>query len=553
MRKRIFRSMLTVIVSLFLLCYGLIFAVLYQHFEKDSISRLQSEATYLAPGIELHGVDYLNKVPLSENRISIIANNGVVLYDSYTKAEDMENHKDREEFIEAMEKGSGQSNRYSSTLSEKTYYYATKLGDGTILRLARTRTSLFSLILSMSSPMLLILVGELALAAYISYKISDDIVSPINHMDLDHPEKTKTYEEFVPIIRRLTQQKRELKEQINLLEEQKIRMDMMTQNMSEGFLMINDQSHILSYNPALLRLLDVDFPVDGEPALIINRNPSFRLGIETALNGENYDATFHYGTRIFQMFASPVHFNSKLLGAVVLLVDISEKADRENLRREFTANVSHELKTPLTGILGTAELLKNNMVKPEDIPHFSDSMYQQAQRMLKLIEDLINLSRIDEGAPASQSEDVDLMLVGREVFNELKSIAEEKNVTLSLDGEHVIINGYPTIVKEIFFNVVENAIKYNVDGGKVEAHIQVEDHPVVTIQDTGIGIPIHLQDRVFERFYRIDASRSDKVRGTGLGLAIVKNGMNLHKGKIELSSAYGKETTVKLHFPTKKI
>ncbi len=553
MRKRIFRSMLTIVVSLFLLCYGLIFMILYQYVEKDSIGRLQSEATYLAPGIEMQGVEYLKKIPLSENRISIVANNGEVLYDSYAKAETMENHKDREEIMEALEKGEGQSERYSSTLSEKTFYYATKLNDGQVLRIARTRASLLTLMLSLSSPMLLILVGELALAAYIAYKISDDIVSPINQMDLDRPEKTKTYEEFVPIIRRLTQQKKELKDQMDLLEEQKIRMDMMTENMSEGFLMIDHQSRVLSYNPALLKLLDIDFPVDGEPALIINRDPSFRLGIETALSGENYNATFSFGTRVFQMFSSPVYFNQKLLGAVVLLVDISEKADRENLRREFTANVSHELKTPLTGILGAAELLKNNMVQPEDVPRFYDNLHQQAQRMIHLIEDLINLSRIDEGAPASQSEDVDLMRIGREVIDEMENVAEEKDITLSLDGDNAQITGYPTIVKEIFVNVIENAIKYNTNGGKVAVYIQDGDHPVVTIEDDGIGIPIHLQDRVFERFYRIDASRSDKVRGSGLGLAIVKNGMNLHKGKIELSSAYGKGTTVKLHFPAKKI
>ncbi|NLN97376.1 MAG: histidine kinase [Eubacteriaceae bacterium] len=553
MRKRIFRSMLTIVVSLFLLCYGLIFMILYQYVEKDSIGRLQSEATYLAPGIEMQGVEYLKKIPLSENRISIVANNGEVLYDSYAKAETMENHKDREEIMEALEKGEGQSERYSSTLSEKTFYYATKLNDGQVLRIARTRASLLTLMLSLSSPMLLILVGELALAAYIAYKISDDIVSPINQMDLDRPEKTKTYEEFVPIIRRLTQQKKELKDQMDLLEEQKIRMDMMTENMSEGFLMIDHQSRVLSYNPALLKLLDIDFPVDGEPALIINRDPSFRLGIETALSGENYNATFSFGTRVFQMFSSPVYFNQKLLGAVVLLVDISEKADRENLRREFTANVSHELKTPLTGILGAAELLKNNMVQPEDVLRFYDNLHQQAQRMIHLIEDLINLSRIDEGAPASQSEDVDLMRIGREVIDEMENVAEEKDITLSLDGDNAQITGYPTIVKEIFVNVIENAIKYNTNGGKVAVYIQDGDHPVVTIEDDGIGIPIHLQDRVFERFYRIDASRSDKVRGSGLGLAIVKNGMNLHKGKIELSSAYGKGTTVKLHFPAKKI
>ena len=427
------------------------------------------------------------------------------------------------------------------------------MNDGQVLRIARTRASLLTLMLSLSSPMLLILVGELALAAYIAYKISDDIVSPINQMDLDRPEKTKTYEEFVPIIRRLTQQKKELKDQMDLLEEQKIRMDMMTENMSEGFLMIDHQSRVLSYNPALLKLLDIDFPVDGEPALIINRDPSFRLGIETALSGENYNATFSFGTRVFQMFSSPVYFNQKLLGAVVLLVDISEKADRENLRREFTANVSHELKTPLTGILGAAELLKNNMVQPEDVLRFYDNLHQQAQRMIHLIEDLINLSRIDEGAPASQSEDVDLMRIGREVIDEMENVAEEKDITLSLDGDNAQITGYPTIVKEIFVNVIENAIKYNTNGGKVAVYIQDGDHPVVTIEDDGIGIPIHLQDRVFERFYRIDASRSDKVRGSGLGLAIVKNGMNLHKGKIELSSAYGKGTTVKLHFPAKKI
>ncbi len=553
MRKRIFRSMLTIVVSLFLLCYGLIFMILYQYVEKDSIGRLQSEATYLAPGIEMQGVEYLKKIPLSENRISIVANNGEVLYDSYAKAETMENHKDREEIMEALEKGEGQSERYSSTLSEKTFYYATKLNDGQVLRIARTRASLLTLMLSLSSPMLLILVGELALAAYIAYKISDDIVSPINQMDLDRPEKTKTYEEFVPIIRRLTQQKKELKDQMDLLEEQKIRMDMMTENMSEGFLMIDHQSRVLSYNPALLKLLDIDFPVDGEPALIINRDPSFSLGIETALSGENYNATFSFGTRVFQMFSSPVYFNQKLLGAVVLLVDISEKADRENLRREFTANVSHELKTPLTGILGAAELLKNNMVQPEDVLRFYDNLHQQAQRMIHLIEDLINLSRIDEGAPASQSEDVDLMRIGREVIDEMENVAEEKDITLSLDGDNAQITGYPTIVKEIFVNVIENAIKYNTNGGKVAVYIQDGDHPVVTIEDDGIGIPIHLQDRVFERFYRIDASRSDKVRGSGLGLAIVKNGMNLHKGKIELSSAYGKGTTVKLHFPAKKI
>jgi two-component system phosphate regulon sensor histidine kinase PhoR len=545
--------MLTIVVSLFLLCYGLIFMILYQYVEKDSIGRLQSEATYLAPGIEMQGVEYLKKIPLSENRISIVANNGEVLYDSYAKAETMENHKDREEIMEALEKGEGQSERYSSTLSEKTFYYATKLNDGQVLRIARTRASLLTLMLSLSSPMLLILVGELALAAYIAYKISDDIVSPINQMDLDRPEKTKTYEEFVPIIRRLTQQKKELKDQMDLLEEQKIRMDMMTENMSEGFLMIDHQSRVLSYNPALLKLLDIDFPVDGEPALIINRDPSFRLGIETALSGENYNATFSFGTRVFQMFSSPVYFNQKLLGAVVLLVDISEKADRENLRREFTANVSHELKTPLTGILGAAELLKNNMVQPEDVLRFYDNLHQQAQRMIHLIEDLINLSRIDEGAPASQSEDVDLMRIGREVIDEMENVAEEKDITLSLDGDNAQITGYPTIVKEIFVNVIENAIKYNTNGGKVAVYIQDGDHPVVTIEDDGIGIPIHLQDRVFERFYRIDASRSDKVRGSGLGLAIVKNGMNLHKGKIELSSAYGKGTTVKLHFPAKKI
>lgn len=553
MTKRIFRSILAVSLAVLLASSLLIVGVLHGYFQDSVLADLTIRTAYIAHGIENEGIVYLEEDLPGGCRITLVDTDGTVLYDNREDPAQMENHADREEIHEAAMLGQGRAVRHSDTLSEKTIYYALRLSDGTILRVSDTEYSVWRLVVQAMQPMALVLVLAFVLALVLASRVSRQLVQPINALDLSQPGDQAPYEELAPLLGKIRSQNRQIQKQMLDLKQRQEEFTTITENMSEGFLVIDQETRVLSHNSAALRLLrgSVEGPAP-DTAFALNREAGFRRCVEDALAGRRREELLEKDSSCRQVIASPVEQDGAIAGAVLVVLDVTEKEQRESLRREFTANVSHELKTPLTSILGTAEILQNGLVKPEDVSHFAGNIHREAGRLIGLVNNIIKLSRLDEGGPTTTWENVDLYQTAKSALDRLSAAAEQRQVTLELRGEPVQIHGVPQIVDEILYNLCDNAVVYNRPGGKV--CVTVEDtgkSARVMVEDTGIGIPQKVQSRVFERFYRADKSHS--AGGTGLGLSIVKHGAAYLGAKVTLESEEGKGSTFTLIFPKSSI
>nr|WP_325184436.1 HAMP domain-containing sensor histidine kinase [uncultured Oscillibacter sp.] len=547
MTKRIFRSILAVALTVLAVSLVLIVGVLHRYFQAQALDELTSRTAYIALGIEHEGIGYLEDGFPNDCRVTWLAPDGAVLWDNREDPAQMENHADRREVLDALALGKGYAARYSNTLSQKTLYYALRLSDGSVLRVSAAQSSVWMLALRASKPVALVMVLAFCLALWLARRLSVRLIAPINAIDLTDPGEELDYEELAPLVGRIRSQNREISRRMDDLRRSREEFRAITENMSEGLLIIDHEMRVLSYNAAALRLLDAQAPAEHDSVFALNREPGFRRCIEDALAGRRREEQLEHAEHCCRVLANPVEQEDRVSGAVLIVLDVTEKERRETLRREFTANVSHELKTPLTSILGTAEILENGLVKPQDIPHFAGNIHREAQRLIGLVNDIIKLSRLDEGA-AAQWEAVDLHAMAEEVLRQLAPAAERRQITLQLEGMCGSILGVPRIVEEILYNLCDNAIAYNHSGGSVR--VALSDAPggrQVAVSDTGIGIPRELQERVFERFYRADKSRAGN--GTGLGLSIVKHGAAYLGARVALDSEPGKGSTFTLTFP----
>ena len=550
MTAKLFRTSMAVAVSVMVLSIALFMGMLYQYFSDQMMTELESETWLVSRGVELDGMDYLNGLHTT-SRVTWVAADGTVLYDNEADASTMENHADREEIREALTSETGTAQRFSSTLSEQTLYVTQRLSDGTVIRLASAQKTVGLLLISMIQPILIILVLSLLLSAVLASRLSKGLIKPILSLDLEHPEDCETYDELTPLLSRLKRQNDTIQQQMNLLKQRQTEFAALTDNMSEGFLLLDRQGHVLSHNSGALRLLGVEEPEGEVNVLVLNREEPFRQAVDEALSGKRSQQMLHLNGRYCKLLANPVLADGKPAGAVLVLLDVTEQEQRDELRREFTANVSHELNTPLTSISGIREIMQSGMVKPEDIQSFAGDIYQEAQRLIALVEDIIRLSRLDEGAESLEREPVNLLSIAQDVARRLDSAAQKAGVTLKVMGLSVEVRGIPSVLDEMVYNLCDNAIKYNHPGGTVNVTVAPTDDgsAEVTVEDTGIGIPVEDQSRVFERFYRVDKSHSKEIGGTGLGLSIVKHGASLHGAQIHMDSQVGRGTSVQLLFP----
>lgn len=553
MTRKIFQSIIAVVISVLLLSLALITGVLYNHFETTMLDQLRTTAQFAEQGVEREGMAYFDSLHARNCRVTWIAADGTVKYDNRSDPKTMENHADRQEVREAMENDSGTSVRRSSTLSEHTMYYAKRLSDGTVLRLSMSQRSVLFLMGGMLSPLVFIFLAACLLAGVMSYRVSKKIVKPLSEIDLKHPEQVETYDELSPFLQRIAAQNREIDARMAEIRKQQQEFSMITENMSEGLFVVDRNYQILSYNKSAMQIFGMDPGQEHENLLAVNRSEGFRNAVDSALKGRHAQENLELNGRVYQIIANAVcqpDFAEDMVGAVILVLDVTEKEAQEQYRREFTANVSHELKTPLTSISGIAEIIRNGIVKPEDIPHFAGKIYDESQRLITLIGDIIKLSRLDENQVPMERETVDMLEMARDVVQQLSSVARKSGVTLVANGSHGQVQGVRQVLGEMVYNLCENAVKYNRAGGRVWVDVQqVADHVVLRVKDTGIGIPAAEQGRIFERFYRVDKSHSKAVGGTGLGLSIVKHGAALHHATISVSSEPEQGTEITLTFP----
>ena len=553
MTRKIFQSIIAVVISVLLLSLALITGVLYNHFETTMLDQLRTTAQFAEQGVEQEGMAYFDSLHAQNCRVTWIAADGTVKYDNRSNPKTMENHADRQEVREAMENDSGTSVRRSSTLSEHTMYYAKRLSDGTVLRLSMSQRSVLFLMGGMLSPLVFIFLAACLLAGVLSYRVSKKIVKPLSEIDLKHPEQVETYDELSPFLQRIAAQNREIDARMAEIRKQQQEFSMITENMSEGLFVVDRNYQILSYNKSAMQIFGMDPGQAHENLLAVNRSEGFRNAVDSALKGRHTQENLELNGRVYQIIANAVcqpDFAEDMVGAVILVLDVTEKEAQEQYRREFTANVSHELKTPLTSISGIAEIIRNGIVKPEDIPHFAGKIYDESQRLITLIGDIIKLSRLDENQVPMERETVDMLEMARDVVQQLSSVARKSGVTLVANGSHGQVQGVQQVLGEMVYNLCENAVKYNRAGGRVWVDVQqVADHVVLRVKDTGIGIPAAEQGRIFERFYRVDKSHSKAVGGTGLGLSIVKHGAALHHATISVSSEPEQGTEITLTFP----
>lgn len=553
MTRKIFQSIIAVVISVLLLSLALITGVLYNHFETTMLDQLRTTAQFAEQGVEQEGMAYFDSLHAQNCRVTWIAADGTVKYDNRSNPKTMENHADRQEVREAMENDSSTSVRRSSTLSEHTMYYAKRLSDGTVLRLSMSQRSVLFLMGGMLSPLVFIFLAACLLAGVLSYRVSKKIVKPLSEIDLKHPEQVETYDELSPFLQRIAAQNREIDARMAEIRKQQQEFSMITENMSEGLFVVDRNYQILSYNKSAMQIFGMDPRQEHENLLAVNRSEGFRNAVDSALKGRHTQENLELNGRVYQIIANAVcqpDFAEDMVGAVILVLDVTEKEAQEQYRREFTANVSHELKTPLTSISGIAEIIRNGIVKPEDIPHFAGKIYDESQRLITLIGDIIKLSRLDENQVPMERETVDMLEMARDVVQQLSSVARKNGVTLVANGTHGQVQGVRQVLGEMVYNLCENAVKYNRAGGRVWVDVQqVADHVVLRVKDTGIGIPAAEQGRIFERFYRVDKSHSKAVGGTGLGLSIVKHGAALHHATISVSSEPEQGTEITLTFP----
>lgn len=527
-----------------------VMGILYSNFDGQMRKELSKEAAYLAYGVEQQGLDYLKNIKDKSARITYIDQDGTVLFDNEADVSEMKNHSDRTEFQKAEKYGAGESSRYSDTLSEKTIYYALRLKDGTVLRVSGTQDSVLALVENLIFPLCGLLCLMLILSGIMASAISKRIVKPINELDLESPEENQIYEELSPLLSKIHRQNREIQNQLELAKQQQEEFSLITENMQEGLIVIDKYTMILSANSSAWNLFHMDRVCQGESVYCLDREEEFRHAIEQVLSGEHTELVLKLNGSDIQLIANPVIRDKKTEGAVVLLVNVTEKLERESLRREFSANVSHELKTPLTSISGFAEIMQGGLVKNEDIPKFAGRIYKESQRLLQLVEDVIQISQLDEEKTSYVWEPVDVYQVCKNAFESLKEKAKRLNVHLYICGERMKMEAVRTLLEEAVYNICDNAIKYNRNDGSVSVFlVQTAQEIQIVVKDTGVGIPKEDQDRVFERFYRVDKSHSKEIGGTGLGLSIVKHAVGALKGSVILRSEEGNGTEICMKFP----
>ena len=552
MTKKIFKSILIVAGTVLLASIVIIMGCLYEYFSNIQKDKLADELDIAASAVELYGTDYLKTISSDRYRITWIQADGKVIYDTQAGADSMENHADRQEVKQALAEGEGSSSRYSDTLMEKTSYYARLLDDGSVLRVSTTYATAGLLVLGMLQPILVVLIAALVLSGILARRLSKRIVEPMNRIDLDQPLENDTYEELSPLLNRINQQHREIEMQMRYLRQKTDEFTQITESMKEGLILLDNKGNVLSINEAAQNILETDSGCIGQNFLSIERSRSINHAIAKAFEDGHSEEYAEYAGREYQIDISRIESGGETVGAVLLAFDITEQQNAQRNRREFTANVSHELKTPLQGIIGSAELIENGMVKPEDMPRFTGHIRKEASRLVTLIEDILRLSQLDEGRQMP-SEQVDLFELADEVRSVLEGACEAKHINMKLMGEHVSIDGVKRLLYEIIYNLCDNAVKYNNEGGIADIDISADEkNAYITVRDSGIGIPQDQRERVFERFYRVDKSHSKESGGTGLGLSIVKHAVSYHNGTITLTSEPGKGTEIRVSIPLNK-
>lgn len=549
MKKKIFQSILRVTIVILFVSLMLITGVLHNYFQKIQNQQLKEELALAALGVEQGGSSYLSGLEKHNNRITWIDSNGNIRFDNQADITKMDNHRDREEFIEAIETGLGSSSRHSVTLTENTVYEAKLLSDGTVLRISMNQKSVLALVLGLLQPFGIILILAVVIAYFIAEKIAKQIIEPLDEIDLEHPLEEESYEELAPFLKRIFYQKKQIHLQMEELEQKKLEFEQVTTHMKEGLVLLDAKNQIISINPAALELFQTTLDCIGNNFLSVERKQKLIQIIEKAREEGWGQTRFEKNNREYQFDVTSIRNEKEIMGSVILVFDITEQKNAEKMRREFSANVSHELKTPLQSIIGSAEILQNNLVKDEDVPRFVGHIHKEASRLVVLIEDIIRLSELDEERELHK-EELSLCQIVKDVLKSLQDKANERNIKLETVGDEGQMMGIYRLLHEVIYNLCENAIKYNVDGGSVK--VCIEERPTevgIIIEDTGIGIPKEHQSRVFERFYRVDKSHSKKTGGTGLGLSIVKHAVSYHNGTIKLVSEEGKGTKIEIRFP----
>ena len=548
MKSKIFRSTLFVATVVLVCGLSFIMGVLYDYFDTVQRNQLHDELSIAAVGTEREGIAFLEQLESERFRITWVAADGTVLYDTHADAASMENHADRKEIIEALYSGSGNASRQSNTLMERTIYATRRLSDGTVLRLAVSRQTLLVLVVGVIQPVCIVAIVAIILSAVLSNRIAGKITRPLNELDLEHPMENDTYDELSPLLHRIQQQHKEIDSQMLELRRKADEFDQITANMHEGLVLLDKKGLVLSINPAAQRLFGADEKSIGRDLCTVDRRQDMAFAVESAMENGRYEFHTERNGREYLFRLSRIEAEGAVNGLVILAFDITENEDAERTRREFTANVSHELKTPLQSIIGSAEMLKSGMVRPEDTHDFVEMIHREASRLVLLIEDIIRLSRLDEGVDLPH-EEVDLLAVAREAAEELKLSARQRNVAVTVIGESCSVSGVRGLIYEIVRNLADNAVKYNREGGSVDIRVARENgHIVLSVSDTGIGIPLEHQSRIFERFYRVDKSHSRQSGGTGLGLSIVKHAVQYHKATIALDSTPDVGTTITVTF-----
>ena len=544
MTSKIFRSTLSVAIAVLLCAISIIMGVLYDYFDSVQINQLKDELSLASIGTEESGLKFLKNADSNRFRLTWVAEDGSVLYDTHADATTLENHADRKEIRDAQEWGEGEDFRYSNTLLERTVYEARKLSDGTVLRISTSQKTVMILVVGMLRPVCIVLAVALGLSALLARSVAKKIVAPLDSLDLEQPMANDTYEELKPLLKRLNQQHRQIAKQMRTLQRKSDEFAQITAHMQEGLVVLDKETKIRSINAAAMEILNAEETCVGGSLFQMERGNALRQTLNDALDCGHGSVVLQLNGRTYRFVASSIQSEGKLLGAVILAVDVTESQNAEQMRREFSANISHELKTPLQGIIGSAELLESGMVKPEDEGRFVGYIRKEAARLINLVEDIIRLSQLDEGVELP-TEEVDMLELAEDVKSILQPSADARQIEIAVSGDGFSVVGVRRILHELVYNLCDNAIKYNVSEGKVT--IQAENN-CLTVRDTGIGIPAEHKDRIFERFYRVDKSHSKASGGTGLGLSIVKHAAAYHKADIQLESEPGQGTTITIQF-----
>lgn len=562
MIKKIFKGIFGVAIFGMLVSIFLIMGVLYDYFEDRIKTELKSEVVFISEGIKLDGINYLNGIESVSTRITWMAPDGNIIYDNKADISTMENHLNRKEFKEALENLEGESLRYSDTLSEKMLYYAYRLEDGSVIRVSASQYAVWMLLLGMFHSILFILIIILIISAFFAFKLSKYIVKPINEINLEQPDLEKIYDEISPLVKKIKLQNKCIANQMEQLKRRKDEFGIITENMSEGLLVLDNKNEIIFCNTSAMKFFGIEKEIKNQNILTLNRSQSFRRAIGEAYLGQHSFEKLKLDQKTYELIVNPIfnkdiHCESKnnndndnIIGVILIMLDISEKEMAEKVRREFTSNVSHELKTPLTSIYGVSDMLMSGLVKPSDIKDFARDINNEAKRLINMVNDIIKISQLDENAPQINKEWIDLSKVAKEVIKRLISVADKRNISIEFSGERNLIFGVYPMIEEMVYNLCDNAIKYNKDNGFLKVAVfKKENKVVLSVGDSGIGISDKYLDRVFERFFCVDKSHSKKIGGTGLGLSIVKHGAEYHNAKIEIESEIDLGTTIKIYFP----